>query len=45
MLHYSSTISAVTMPNMPCSLSAWLRMWQWKAQIPGSVASTMVSKR
>ena len=33
------------MPNMPCSLSAWLRMWQWNAQIPGSVASTMISKR
>ena len=41
MLRYSSTISAVTMPNMPCSLSAWVRMWQWKAQTPGSVASTM----
>ncbi len=42
---YSSTISAVTMPNIPSSLSAWLRMWQWKAQTPGSVASTSASKR
>ena len=24
------------MPNMPFLLSAWLRMWQWKAQTPSS---------
>ena len=44
-LRYSSTTMAVTMPNMPCLLSAWLRMWQWKAQTPGSSGSAMQSTR
>src|SRR5205085_1694693 len=42
---YSLTISAVTMPNMPCSDSACDRTWQWKAQTPASVASTITSQR
>jgi len=42
---YSATMSAVTMPNIPWSLSAWLRMWQWNAQTPTSVASTIASNR
>jgi hypothetical protein len=40
-----STTMAVTMPNMPSGDSAWLRMWQWKAQVPGSVARTRTSMR
>jgi hypothetical protein len=39
------TMSAVTMPNIPAELSAWLRMWQWNAQTPGSSASTIASHR
>ena len=29
------TTMAVTMPNMPCSDSTWLRMWQCHTQVPG----------
>jgi len=36
----SSTMSAVTMPNMPLGPSAWLSMWQWKAHTPGRVGLT-----
>jgi hypothetical protein len=43
--HESWTTMAVTMPNMPSSASTWLRMWQWKAHAPGSVASTSTSTR
>src|SRR4029079_6567959 len=28
------TMNVVTMPYMPVSRSAWLRMWQWKAHTP-----------
>ena len=35
-----STIRAVTIPNMPSSLSAWVRMWQCSTHTPGSVACT-----
>ena len=35
---YSSTMKAVTMPNMPSSRSAWVRMWQCQAHTPGSVS-------
>ena len=28
-------MNVVTMPNMPLGPSAWVRMWQWKAQMPG----------
>ena len=35
---HSSTMSAVTIPNMPCEPSAWVRMWQCHAQTPGSTA-------
>ena len=34
------TTRAVTMPNMPSSLSAWVRMWQCQTHVPGSVAWT-----
>ena len=27
-------MNVVTMPNIPSSLSAWVRMWQWNAQTP-----------
>ena len=33
---HGDTISAVTMPNIPCGPSAWLRMWQCQAHTPGS---------
>ena len=36
--HHSSTMSAVTMPNIPSSPSAWVRMWQCHAHTPGSVS-------
>ena len=36
-LDHSSTMKAVTMPNMPSSRSAWVRMWQCQAHTPGSV--------
>lgn len=42
---YSSTMKTVTIPNMPCSLSAWERMWQWNAHGPTSVASIKTSNR
>ena len=29
------TMKVVTMPSMPFGPSAWVRMWQWNAQIPG----------
>ena len=35
---YSFTMSAVTIPNMPSSLSAWLSTWQWNAHTPSSLA-------
>jgi hypothetical protein len=35
--NYSSTMKAVTMPNIPSSRSAWVRMWQCQAHTPGSV--------
>ena len=34
----SFTMRAVTMPNRPLSLSAWLRMWQCQAHTPMSLA-------
>jgi hypothetical protein len=34
-LLYALTTMAVTIPNIPLSFSAWLRMWQCHAQIPG----------
>jgi len=40
---YSVTMMAVTRPKKPAGLSAWERMWQWNAQTPGSVHSTIVS--
>ena len=40
-----STIIAVTMPNIPSGLSACVSTWQWNAQTPSSVASTMTSTR
>jgi hypothetical protein len=40
-----ATISAVTMPNMPISLSACERMWQWNAHTRSSVHSTIASIR
>src|SRR5262249_42110303 len=42
-LRYPSTISAVTIPNMPCSPSACERMWQWNAHAPASLHSTITS--
>jgi hypothetical protein len=39
------TTSAVTIPYIPCSDSAWGRMWQWNAQVPGLVAFTITSHR
>ena len=36
---------AVTIPNMPSGLSAWVSTWQWKAHTPTSVASTKTSIR
>src|SRR5690606_31968671 len=33
-----STFTAVTMPNMPSSFSAWLRMWQCHTHTPGAEA-------
>lgn len=32
---YSSTMKAVTIPNMPSSRSTWGRMWQCHTQVPG----------
>src|SRR5581483_4689686 len=34
------TIMAVTMPNIPLSDSAWVRMWQCQAHTPGVSAWT-----
>ena len=34
----SLTMKAVTMPNMPSSRSAWVRMWQCQAHTPGSTS-------
>src|SRR3954451_1266804 len=42
---YFCKIKAVTIPNMPWSLSAWGRMWQWKAQVPGLLQLTTTSHR
>jgi hypothetical protein len=42
---HSSTMKAVTIPYMPSSLSAWVRMWQWKAHTPTSSASTSTEYR
>ena len=42
---YSSTIRAVTMPNIPCRDSACESTWQWNAHTPSSVASTSASQR
>ena len=42
---HHSTMSAVTMPNMPSGPSTCGRMWQWNAQIPGSSARTTKSYR
>ena len=33
-------VKTVTMPNMPLTDSAWDRMWQWNAHVPGFVACT-----
>ena len=38
-------MKAVTMPNMPLSDSAWVRMWQWNAHTPGFVACTSTEYR
>ena len=39
------TISAVTIPYIPCGPSTCGRMWQWYAQTPGYSAFTRMSKR
>ena len=39
------TISAVTIPIMPCGDSACGRMWQWNAHVPGLVQRTITSHR
>ena len=41
----SWTTSAVTIPNIPSWPSACGRMWQWKAQAPGSSHLTITSQR
>ena len=40
-----TTMRVLTMPNMPLWPSAWGRMWQWNAQIPGVVALIRTSQR
>src|SRR5579872_216401 len=40
-----STWRALNIPNMPSGPSAWERMWQWNAHVPGLSASTMASHR
>src|SRR5581483_2492089 len=40
LLRHGLTTSAVTMPNMPFSFSAWGRMWQCHTHVPTSVAWT-----
>ena len=42
---YGWTMSAVTMPNIPFGVSAWGRMWQWNAHVPGLSASIITSHR
>src|SRR5215210_8550139 len=42
---YFSTMSAVTIPNMPFGISAWGRMWQWNAHTPGLLQFTITSQR
>jgi hypothetical protein len=42
---HSSTMKAVTMPYMPSSVSAWVRMWQWKTHAPTCSAVTSTEYR
>ena len=42
---YWVTATAVTMPNMPSSRSAWLRMWQCQTQAPVCAAWNSTVKR
>jgi hypothetical protein len=39
------TISAVTIPYIPCGPSTCGRMWQWYTHTPGYSASTSTSNR
>jgi len=40
---FGTTMSVLTIPNMPAVPSTWGRMWQWKAHTPGRSAVTRTS--
>ena len=40
---FGTTMSVLTIPNIPLAASAWGRMCQWNAHTPGVLASIRTS--